>query len=101
MTKPSKPYPGVTDPLIAEAMAMREGVIFANLRGFSNVVLQTDCLEVVNLWNTRHDSRSAVAPILVEIGELAGSLNSFDIHHVVRSATTPLIYVRSILARLT
>ena len=86
----SKPFPGVTDPLIAEAMAVWEGVIFANLRGFSNVVLETDCLEVVNLWNTRHDSWSVVAPILVEIGELAGSLNYFYIHHVVRSANGPV-----------
>ena len=52
----SKPLPEITDPLIAEAMAMREGVIFASLKGFFNVVLETDCLEVVNLWNTRHDS---------------------------------------------
>lgn len=44
----SKPYPGVMDPLIAEAMAVRDGVIFANLRGFSNVVMVTDCLEVVS-----------------------------------------------------
>ena len=68
---------------------MREGVIFANLRVFLNVVLKTDCLEVVNLWKTRHDSRSVVAPILIEMGELAGSLNSFAIHHVVRSANGP------------
>lgn len=44
-----KPHPGVTDPLIAEALAARDGVIFANLRGFSHVVLETDSLEVVNL----------------------------------------------------
>jgi glyoxylase-like metal-dependent hydrolase (beta-lactamase superfamily II) len=31
----SKPYPGVTNPLIAEALALRDGVIFAKLRGFT------------------------------------------------------------------
>ena len=46
----SKPYLGVTDPLIAEALAVRDGVIFARLRGFSHVLLETDCLEVVSLW---------------------------------------------------
>jgi hypothetical protein len=30
----SKPLPGITDPLIAEAMSLREGVIFAKLCGF-------------------------------------------------------------------
>jgi hypothetical protein len=61
----SKPYPGVRDPLITEALALRDGVLFARLRGYLKVVMETDCLEVVNLWNTRHDSRSVVAPIVV------------------------------------
>jgi hypothetical protein len=30
----SKPYQGISDPLIVEALALRDGVIFANLRGF-------------------------------------------------------------------
>lgn len=63
----SKPLLGVTDPLIAETLALREGVIFAKLRGFQEVVMETDCLEIVNLWNLRSSSRSVVAPILVEI----------------------------------
>ncbi|KAE8801746.1 Alanyl-tRNA synthetase [Hordeum vulgare] len=45
----AKPHAGVTDPLIAETLALREGVIFASLRGFSDVVMETDCQEVVNL----------------------------------------------------
>ena len=31
----SKPYPGITDPMVAEALSLRDGVIFAKLRGFS------------------------------------------------------------------
>jgi hypothetical protein len=34
----SKPYDGISDSLIAEALALRDGVIFAKLRGFSKVV---------------------------------------------------------------
>jgi hypothetical protein len=49
----SKPYPGVTDPMIAEAMSLRDGVIFAKLRSFSRVVLEVGCLEIVDLWNSR------------------------------------------------
>jgi hypothetical protein len=48
--------------------------------------METDCLEIVNLWNTRHGSRWAVAPILQEIGELVSSFSSFLIQHVVRPA---------------
>uniref|UniRef100_A0A3B5XXJ3 RNase H type-1 domain-containing protein n=1 Tax=Triticum aestivum TaxID=4565 RepID=A0A3B5XXJ3_WHEAT len=51
--------------------------------------METDSLEVVNLWATRHDSRSVVAPILLDIGELTTCFSSFDICHVVRSANEP------------
>ena len=64
-----KPLLGITDPLVAETLSLREGVIFAKLRGFQHVIMETDCLEVVNLWKTRSSSRSVVAPILLEIGE--------------------------------
>jgi hypothetical protein len=45
----SKPIHGVTDPMIAEALSLRGGVIFAQLRGFSRVVMEVDCLEILNL----------------------------------------------------
>jgi hypothetical protein len=85
----SKPYPGITDPLIAEAMSLREGVIFAKLRGFQRVVFEVDCLEVVNLWDSRAGSRSVVAPILQDIEGLASSFIYFVIQHVKRSANVP------------
>jgi hypothetical protein len=31
----SKPYPGITDPLITEALSLKGGVIFAKLCGLS------------------------------------------------------------------
>ena len=80
-----KPYMGVSDPLIAEVQAMKEGVIFARLRGFTEVTLETDCLETVNLWNNRYDDRSIVAPILAEIRELSLNFSSFVIQDVIRA----------------
>jgi hypothetical protein len=50
------------------------------------VVMETDCLEIVNLWNSHHGSRVAVAPILHEIGELVTCFTSFIIQHVLRLA---------------
>ena len=44
-----KPSSGVTDPLIAGAVALKEGVRFATLRGCTHVIMETDCLEAVNL----------------------------------------------------
>ncbi|KAE8785482.1 Alanyl-tRNA synthetase [Hordeum vulgare] len=64
-----KPFGGVTDPLVVESLALREDVRFARLRGFSKVVLETNSLELVQLWHLRDNSRSVVAPIMDEIGE--------------------------------
>jgi hypothetical protein len=68
---------------------VRDGVIFTKIRGLTHVVMETDCLEVVNLWNTRHSSRSIVAPLLVEIGDLASSFSFFLIQHVLRTSNYP------------
>ncbi|KAE8797471.1 Alanyl-tRNA synthetase [Hordeum vulgare] len=84
-----KPFRGVTDPLVAEALALREGVRFARLRGFSKVVLETDSLELVQLWHLRDNSRSVVAPIMDEIGENVVFFSSFCIQHCNRTANTP------------
>jgi hypothetical protein len=67
----SKPLPGITDPLIAEAMALGEGVVFARLRGFTRVLMEVDCLEIVNPWDSRAGSRAVVAPIIQEIEGLS------------------------------
>ena len=85
----SEPLHGVTNPMIAEALALRDGVIFANLRGYAQVMMETDCLEIVNLWNTRLNSRSVVAPVFYEIEELAANFDSFVINHVSRSTNGP------------
>ena len=79
-----KPYMGISDPLIMEAFSMRDGVLFATLRGLSHVIMEVDCAELVTLWNTRDSSRSIVAPILLEIGELSNHFISFDIQHINR-----------------
>ena len=84
-----KPYLGISDPLIMEGLSLRDGVRFASLRGFSHVVMETDCLEMVTLWNTRHNSRSIVAPLLLEIGELCNNFTLFVIQHVNRPANLP------------
>ena len=74
---------------MAEATAVREGVVVALLRGFTRVQIETDCLNVVNLWNLRRVSRSLIALLLLDIEELAASFISFDILHVKRHANIP------------
>ena len=84
-----KPLEGVTDPMIAEMLAVREGVLFARLRGYSYVVVESDCLEVVNLCTSRGNSRAVASPIIQEIRELAEIFVSFSIRHVGRNLNVP------------
>lgn len=84
-----KPYSGITDPLIMEGLSLHDGVRFATLRGFSHVIMEVDCLELVTLWNSRHNSHSIVAYLLDEIGELSTYFDSFLICRVSRSANLP------------
>ena len=64
----NKPYAGVSDPLIMEVLALRDAVKLANIRGFTQVLMETDYLQLVELWYTQMASRSVVAPLLDEIG---------------------------------
>jgi ribonuclease HI len=79
----SKPLHGITNLLITECMAVRDGVLFAKIQGLTHVIMETDCLKVVNRWNTHYNSHSIVAPLSVEIGELAFSFTRFNIQHVM------------------
>ena len=85
----SKSLPGITDPFIAELLAFRKGMIFAQLRGFSHVVMEIDCLELVNIWKSRGNSRSIAAPILEELEEISASFASFSVTHVSREINIP------------
>jgi hypothetical protein len=51
--------------------------------------MEMDCLELVQLWNDRHNFRSIMAPLLLEIGELAICFTTFTIQHVIRTANYP------------
>ncbi|KAE8792398.1 Alanyl-tRNA synthetase [Hordeum vulgare] len=84
-----KPFGGVTDPLVAETLALREGAHFARLRGILKVILETYSLELVQLWHLRHNSRSVVAPILDVIGENVDFFSSFCVQHCNRAANMP------------
>ena len=53
------------------------------------MIMETDCQELVQLYNSRHNSCSIVAPILDEVGELVFDVPVFEIQHVNRAANLP------------
>lgn len=91
-----KPHDGVTDPLIAEALSLRGDVVFAKLRGFRDVVMEVNCLEVVNLWNFHHNSRSAVALLLLKSGNYLHvlALLLFSMYRIIQPPGSPLHQAR-------
>ena len=44
-----KPFVEISNPFLMEAISMREGVLFAKLRGLSHVIMKIDCQELVQL----------------------------------------------------
>ena len=79
-------YGQTANVLIMEALAVRDGVRLACDIGLSKVIVESDAQEVVKLWRDRNQNRSVIAPILQEIEELSGSLQSFQLNFVGREA---------------
>ena len=68
-------YQGISDPLTAEALGLRDGVLFTKEQGFA----QVDCYELVRRWTDRKNDRSIIRPILDEISELGEIFISFSV----------------------
>jgi ribonuclease HI len=81
-------YHAITDPLIIEALALRDSVLFAKQQGFMKVIFETDCEQLVRLWNDRRSQRSSIAPILSEVEEYSFMFLSFDLCFVRRTANS-------------
>jgi hypothetical protein len=73
-----RPYSGIIDPLTAEALALRDGAVFAKARNFRQVVFETDCSELVRLWDSRRKIKPLITPILEEVSILSLGFQSFS-----------------------
>lgn len=85
----SKPLRGGSDPFIVELLALWEGVIFVQLRGYSHVILEVDFLELVNQWKSRDIYRLIIVPILRELEEIVLGFVYFWVNHVERNLNVP------------
>ena len=64
-------YVQVLDACTMEAMACRDGIKMAVQAGFQRVHLETDCLDVVQLWKRRGIQRSVIALFWRKLWSLA------------------------------
>jgi hypothetical protein len=63
------------DATTAEAWACRDGMKLGMKCGVVKLCLESDCLELVRLWQSRETQRSLIAPVLMEIARQANSMS--------------------------
>lgn len=73
------------DVCMMEAMACRDGLLLAKQHGELRVMLDTDCLELINLWKKKGMQYSTVDPVLKEIDVLRLAFQEFSFSYVNRS----------------
>ena len=72
------------DALTTEAYACRDGMALAERHSITRLCLETDCQEVVGLWENRGNNRSVIHPILMEIQERSLQFQDFTFIHASR-----------------
>ena len=82
----AKVYKVISDPLIIEALALRDAFVYLVERNFQRVVFDVDSTLLVQHWNNRTSDRSVIKSILEEISEIGSSLSSFSVVSVRREA---------------
>jgi hypothetical protein len=78
-------HPQIGDPQISELLACREGREAAARLGISKVILQSDCSNLVKLWNEEH-VRAEGAHIFQEMKMVSASFQDYKFLHVGRDA---------------
>lgn len=65
------------DAMTMEALACQEGLVLARQCGVQRIHLETDCLELVRLWELGDLQRSTVSPILKEMKNISSDFLEF------------------------
>lgn len=73
----AKWYDNILDAGMGEAIACRDAVLLATQMGFQKIHLETDCLELVQIWGRRDMQRSIIAPVLSELDEFRLAFSEF------------------------
>jgi ribonuclease HI len=87
-----KQYGSIPDTLTAEAYAYRDAMLMIKDLGLPKVIVETDCQELVALWNSRTSNRCAIIPVLNQIQDLSQQCTHFVLAHVRREANMAAYY---------
>jgi ribonuclease HI len=81
----ARQIPSVGFALMVEAEAWRDGLRLLGPLPQQKVILETDSLELVNLWRGYEDYRSEVHPILQDVQVMSSIFSSFLVRHIKQS----------------
>jgi ribonuclease HI len=76
----------ITDPAVAEAMALRTAAAVRQQLGIMEVILEGDSLEVVQAVKKEEESWTNFGPIVEEVKDMLKGCHSWKISHVKRTA---------------
>lgn len=68
-----------------EAFACRDGLKLAAESGYQRVLLEIDCLELIQLWKEEEEQRSIAGSVLKEIEVLSLAIQEFSFSYDSRS----------------
>ncbi|KAM3243568.1 hypothetical protein ACQJBY_055489 [Aegilops geniculata] len=75
-------FPGITEPELAEALAIRHALNICQAEGFMHISLVSDCLSTVNRIRSPVQDRSSVGVVVSDIKSLAVSFTHCTFSHV-------------------
>jgi hypothetical protein len=81
-----KQHGSIPDALAAEAYAYCDAMLMVKDLGLSKVIIETDCQELVVLWNSRTSNRCVIIPVLNQIQDVSQQCTHFVLAHVRREA---------------
>ncbi|XP_031090962.1 uncharacterized protein LOC115995954 [Ipomoea triloba] len=87
----------VRDPLLAEAMAIKEALAWVKELGHNNLIIETDCLNFCLAFHSRTLDFSYVGSIIKQCRIIARDIGNLSVRHVKRSVN----HVAHVLAKAT
>ncbi|GAB2248527.1 hypothetical protein Droror1_Dr00008409 [Drosera rotundifolia] len=88
---PGKSYPGLKDPVVGEAFAMRFGMEMALSMGWRDVILESDCPVVVNMVRNQMADRSMSSLFTQPSSLVPFTLHFFSLLSLLHSSSSVLI----------
>ncbi|KAL8101079.1 hypothetical protein AgCh_033092 [Apium graveolens] len=86
LTTKIRTFEEVMNPSLVEAIAIKEALSWAKDVGWNSVIIESDCLVVVQMIRSAAPLRSRIGQVIEECRQLVRDFNNFKLYFVKRSA---------------